>query len=600
LYQTGSDTADQSSLQIACVLISKLMNLIEPYGGTLVSLMATSDEHERLRRHALTLNRLQLSRRSICDLEMLATGAFSPLTSFMGKEDHSRVVEESRLSNGQLFPIPITLPLNDARSVSLDKEVALTDEFNNLLAVMRIEEIFEWDREREAEKVFGTTDLRHPLVAEMNSWGKRLVAGPMVVLDLPSHRDFRLLRMTPSAVRERLAELGVENVVAFQTRNPLHRAHEELTKRAAERAGGALLIHPAVGMTRPGDVDHFTRVRSYRVMYEKYFDRARTLLSLIPLAMRMAGPREAVWHAIIRRNYGANHFIVGRDHASPGKDSRGRPFYHPTAAQELIASYRNELGITPIFFNELVYLPEEKRYEESSRVSTSAKVATISGTEVRENYLQKGIRLPEWFTRPEVGEILAKAYPPQSRRGFCIWFTGLSGAGKSTTAEILSTRLLELGRQVTILDGDVVRTHLSRGLGFSRDDRDTNVRRIGFVASEVARHGGAVICAAVSPYRATRNECRAMFDEEQYIEVFVDAPLEVCESRDTKGMYALAREGKIENFTGISDPYEVPVDPEIRLDSAGCSAEENAERIISFLLQQGYVESDLPHAGQTA
>jgi sulfate adenylyltransferase len=364
---------------------------------------------------------------------------------------------------------------------------------------MRVEEVYEWDAAREAGLAYGTNDPRHPTVAEMNSWGELYVSGPLRVLALPRRQDFRALRLTPAEVRGRLTALGRANVVAFQTRNPLHRAHEELTARAARAVGGTLLLHPAVGLTKPGDIDHFTRVRSYKVLAERYYDPRATLLALLPLAMRMAGPREALWHALVRRNYGANHLVVGRDHASPGLDSEGRPFYGPYDVQELVARYASELGVTPLPFSELVYLPDEDRYEEVGRVTEGTRTASLSGTEVRDEYLRRGRQLPDWFTRPEAAAILALAHPPRHRQGFCVWFTGLSGAGKSTTADILAVKLLERGRQVTVLDGDVVRTHLSKGLGFGREDRDTNVRRIGFVASEIVRHGGGVVCAAVSP-----------------------------------------------------------------------------------------------------
>ena len=564
-------------------------NLIEPYGGALVELLVPKEEREHVRNRAASLPRLQLTSRSVCDLELLATGGFSPLDRFMGEADYNRVLEEMRLADGLLFPIPITLSVNPPSGLKLDGEIALADSYNNLLAIMRVEEIYEWDREREALAVCGTNDLRHPLVAEMHSWGNLNVAGNLRVIALPKHYDFRQLRLTPAQVRERLIRLGRRNVVAFQTRNPLHRAHEELTRRAATRLDGTLLLHPVVGMTKPGDIDHFTRVRSYKVLAERYYDGSPMLLALLPLAMRMAGPREAVWHALIRRNFGANHLIVGRDHASPGKDSNDRPFYGPYDAQELVARYGAELGITPVTFSEFLYLPEEDCYEEAALIPDGVRTASISGTEVRESYLQRGLPLPRWFTRPEVAEILAQAHPPRHQQGFCLWFTGLSCAGKSTTADILTVKLLEHGRRVTVLDGDVVRTHLSKGLGFSREDRDTNIRRIGFVAAEIVRHGGVVICAAVSPYRATRNECRTMIGSDGYIEIFVDTPLEVCEQRDVKGMYALAREGRLKNFTGVDDPYEPPLKPEIVVDTVNCSAEENAERILAYLIERGFV-----------
>jgi len=411
-------------------------------------------------------------------------------------------------------------------------------------------------------------------------------------MNLPKHHDFSELRRTPAETRKLLAETGCTNVVAFQTRNPMHRVHEELTKRAADEIDGALLLHPVVGLTNQGDVDHYTRVRTYKVVVERYYDQRRTVLSLLPLAMRMAGPREAVWHAIIRRNYGANHFIVGRDHASPGKDSAGQPFYGPYDAQNLLAELGPEIGVKMVPFNELVYLPGEDRYEEVDRVPAGADKVSISATRVRVDYLAKGKKLPQWLTEPEIAAILAKAYPPRHQQGFCVWFTGLPGAGKSSIAGVLTELLAERGRQVTLLDGDVVRTHLSKGLGFSKEDRDTNIRRIGFVASEIVRHHGAVICAAVSPYRAARNEVRNMVGGERFILVFVDTPLEVCERRDSKGLYAKARHGEIRGLTGVDDPWEVPVDPEIVLTTMDCSPEDNARGIIRYLIDKGFLLED--------
>ena len=574
--------------------------LIAPYGERLVSLLAEPDEREALRASAEQLPRLQLTARNLCDLELMATGGFSPLARFMCAADYVRVLEEMRLADGTLFPLPVTLTCKRDAPVQLDAEVALVDQFNNPLAVMRVEEIYAWERAREAQSAYGTRDLRHPLVAEMNSWGDLCVSGALRVIQLPQYYDFKHLRLTPAQVRARLSALGHQNVVAFQTRNPLHRAHEELTARAARAIDGTLLLHPVVGLTKPGDIDHFTRVRSYKVLAERYYDPNRMMLALLPLAMRMAGPREALWHAIIRRNFGANHLIVGRDHASPGRDSKDRPFYGPYDAQELVAKFAVETGVEPMPFSELLYLPEEDRYEEAARIPAGKRTASISGTEVRERYLQRGQQLPQWFTRPEVATILAEAPPPRHEQGFCLWFTGLSGAGKSTTAEILAVKLLEHGRRVTVLDGDVVRTNLSKGLGFSKEDRDTNIRRIGFVAAEIARHGGAVLCAAVSPYRATRNECRAMVGGERFIEVFVDTPLDVCESRDTKGMYRQARAGKIKNFTGVDDPYEAPHDAEIVLETLARTAEENAGLILAYLVAQGFVRPALEEADERA
>jgi sulfate adenylyltransferase len=563
--------------------------LITPYGGVLVDLMSSDDERRELSDRAIRLPSIQLSPRSLCDLELLATGAFSPVDRFMDGAAYRRVVSEMRLPNGMLWPIPITLPIPDAVRLEAGEDVAVRSPQNDLIAVMHVEEIFARDFVFEARGVFGTTDVRHPLVAEMNMWGSRCASGRLRVLHPPRHYDFVDLRLTPAEVRRDLATRGTNQVVAFQTRNPMHRAHEELTKRAARRVQGTLLIHPVVGMTRPGDVEYHTRVRCYKALVERYYDPKTTLLSLLPLAMRMGGPREAVWHMIIRRNFGANHFIVGRHHAGPGIGSAGKPFYGPYEAQQLAQSVQGELGVTVLPFDELVHLPDEATYEEVTLVRKNARVLSLSGTQVRRDFLGNGRPLPEWFTRPEVAAILAQAYPPRDRQGFCIWFTGLSAAGKSSIAEVLSVRLMEWGRQVTVLDGDVVRTNLSLGLGFGRTDRDANIRRIGYVAAEIVRHHGAVVCAAISPYRATRAECRAMVGNEHFIEVFVDTPLAICEQRDPKGMYARARRGEIREFTGIDDPYEAPETPELRLTTTDCPPDANAEKIARYLVARGFL-----------
>ena len=567
-------------------------NLIPPYGGKLVDLCVPQSDLVERTAFAGQLPSIRLTDRQVCDLELLAVGAFSPLDRFMGQADYQSVLDNMRLSDGHIFPIPVTLSIESPDLVALGQDIALRDPRNELLAIMHVDEIYEWDLAETAEKVFGSQDLRHPLVAEMHRWGHYNISGPIQMLQLPKHYDFKELRLTPAETRARLAQSGHENVVAFQTRNPLHRVHEELTKRATQEKDGVLLLHPVVGMTKPGDVDHFTRVRTYKVLAQHYYDPDRILLSLLPLAMRMGGPREALWHALIRRNYGANHLIVGRDHAGPGNDSQGKPFYGPYDAQELVEQFSEELGVAVVPFRMLVYLPEEARYEEISKVEPEAKTASISGTQVREEYLQNGRDLPDWFTRPEVAQILAETYPPRYRQGVCIWLTGLHNAGKSTTANVLTTLLQEHGRQVTLLDGDVVRTHFSEGLGFSKEDRDDHIRRIGFVAAEIVRHGGIAVCAAVSPYRATRIDVRNMVGHEHYIEVFVDTPLAVCEQRDTKGLYQQARQGKLKGFTGIDDPYEAPHNPEVRLNTVQHSVEENAYQILQALLTRGFVRAE--------
>ncbi|HVF46990.1 MAG TPA: bifunctional sulfate adenylyltransferase/adenylylsulfate kinase [Pyrinomonadaceae bacterium] len=563
--------------------------IISPYKGQLVDLVAAPEIRADLFAYAAGLRSIQLTQRQTCDLELLATGAFSPLCSFMGESDYESVIDNMRLADGTVFPIPVTLGVDDLTDLGIGGGVALRDPKNDLLAVMKISEIYEWDREVFAMAVAGTADSRHPLVAEMSNWGRFNLSGELRVLKLPEYQDFRDLRLTPRQTRRRLEAMERSNVVAFQTRNPIHRAHEVMTRRAIEMTGGALLLHPVVGMTRPGDVDYSTRVRTYKAVADLAYRRDRVLLAILPLAMRLAGPREAVWHAIIRRNYGANHLIVGRDHASPGTDGNGEPFYKPDAAQKLAVEMGGETGVKILSFQEFAYLPEERRYEEVDKISPGRKVITLSGTKIREDFLARGRQLPDWFTRPEISQILSEAYPPRDRKGVCVWFTGLSGAGKSTTAEILSSILSEEGRQTTLLDGDVVRTHLSKGLGFSREDRDINVARIGFVASEIVRHGGIAICAAVSPYRQARDQVRQMFADGQFIEIFVDTPLEVCEGRDAKGMYAKARRGEIKHFTGIDDAYEPPESAELILDTRGLTADQNARLIVAYLRGEGFL-----------
>ena len=566
--------------------------LITPYGGKLVNLIVDEKEREELLAQAPKLSSIKITMRNLCDLELLATGGFSPLTTFMGKADYERVLHEMRLADGTLWPLPITLTADPKELPTVGEDIVLRNANNDVVAIMTLDEVYHWDAATEAALAYGSTDSKHPMISEMERWNKVCITGPLKVINLPKYYDFVSLRHTPAQVRECLEDMGHDNVVAFQTRNPLHRIHEELTKRAAEKVKGSLLVHPVVGMTKPGDVDHYTRVRTYKALVDNHYDKSSTMLSLLPLAMRMAGPKEALLHAIIRRNHGANHFIVGSEHAGPGNDSAGKPFYGPYDAQELMTKYEVELGVKMVPFEMLVYLPNENRYVEEKDVPQGAKVANISGTQVRDEYLAKGKLLPEWFTRPETAEILRQMYPPRSRQGFCIWFTGLSGSGKSATSQVLTSLLLERGREIAILDGDVVRTHLSKGLGFSKEDRDTNILRIGFVAGEIVHASGAVICAAISPYRATRAEARKMVGE-NFVEIYMDTPVEVCEERDVKGLYAKARQamqdGKPMGFTGVDDPYEPPINPEITIQGYGATPEENAHIVVKYLEDQGYL-----------
>src|SRR5918996_1550039 len=462
---------------------NKAASLITPYGGRLVNLLVSEEEGKELVAKASRFPSIQLSPRSLCDLELLAVGAFSPLDRFMGKEDYDRVLAEMRLEDGTLFPIPITLPVASLSGLEKGKDIALCNAQNELIAVMALEEIYSWDLAREATQVLGSTDVRHPLVAEMQTWGNTYISGPLRVVHLPKHYDFVDLRLTPKQVRDIFEGLGYHEIVAFQTRNPIHRAHEELTKRAAAAINGALLIHPVVGMTKPGDIDHYTRVRIYQKVLGRY-PHNTAALALLPLAMRMGGPREAVWHAIIRKNHGCTHFIVGRDHAGPGSDSSGNAFYGPYDAQELLRSFEGELGVQMVDFKMIVYVKELDAYVPEDEVPPGATALNLSGTQLRRR-LSDGREIPDWFTFPEISRELRRTFAPRHKQGMTVFFTGLSGAGKSTIANVLMIKLLEMGgRPVTLLDGDLVRKHLSSELGFSKEHRDINIRRIGYVASE--------------------------------------------------------------------------------------------------------------------
>jgi sulfate adenylyltransferase len=565
--------------------------LNSPYGGALVDLLVDDARAAEMKATAKDSASLTLDERGLCDLELLAVGGLTPLRSFMGKADYERVVGEMRLADGTLWPLPVTLPVTPGDGIAEGKPVALRDVYGNLLAFLHVEEIFAFDKEAEARGAYGSTDAKHPAVAYLNRQPGHSASGRLEVLRTPPHYDFVELRRTPKQLREYFASLGWTKVVAFQTRNPLHRAHEELTKRAAAQIGGGLLIHPVVGVTKPGDVDHFTRVRCYRALVDNHYKPGSVVLSLLPLAMRMAGPREVLLHAIIRRNHGCSHFIVGRDHAGPGNDSAGKPFYPPYAAQESMAQHQDELGMQMVDFKQMVYLPDENRYCPVDEVPAGARTADISGTQVRDNYLAKGLQLPEWFSRPAVAEILNETSPPKFRQGLTIWFTGLSGSGKSTVAQALVERLAEFGRNVSFLDGDEIRTHLSKGLGFSKDDRDENINRVGYVAGLVAQHGGTTLCAVISPYRVPRDNARK-YSKGNFVEVFCDTPIEVCEQRDVKGLYSKARAGQIKGFTGVDDPYEPPLNPEVTLDTSKQSVQVCVDQIIDKLIALGYI---LPH-----
>ena len=563
--------------------------LVPPHGGVLRELYLPPAEAEALKRHSASLPQWTLNQRQLCDLELLLNGGFSPLQGFLGRKDYDRVVSEMRLADGTLWPIPITLDVDEAFAANLPAgaQISLNDVQGTPLAVLTVEDVYFPDRIAEARSVFGSIDRLHPGAAELlDRTGPVYLGGRLQGIQPPPHYDFTALRHSPRRLREWFQQHGWHRIVAFQTRNPMHRAHRELTLRAAEQVGAKLLIQPSVGRTKAGDIDHYTRVRCYRALLEHY-PKEHATLSLLPLAMRMGGPREALWHAIIRKNYGASHFIVGRDHAGPGKDAEGKPFYDPYAAQHLLAKHEDELGIRIVPFPAMVYAANRDTYLPQTEVESHDDVRDISGTELRRR-LHHGETIPEWFTFPEVVKILRERHPANAQEGFALFFTGLSGSGKSTLAQAVLARLLETGsRPATMLDGDEVRRHLSKGLGFSREDRNANITRIGYVASEVVRHGGIAICAPIAPYAEARAEARELVQSHGlFVEIHVSTPLEVCESRDRKGLYAAARAGKIKGFTGIDDPYETPSSPELRVDTSQVSVAEAADRVFEWLRSQ--------------
>ena len=535
----------------------------------------------------------QLNDRQICDLELLLNGAFNPLKGFMDKDDYNSVRDNMRLANGDLWPIPINLDVteNFSEQINFGDKIVLRDKEGFPLAILTISDIWKPNLLLEAELVYGTKDIIHPGVNYLlNSTNKFYVGGTLNGISYPRHYDYLKFRHSPEDLKKVFKNLGWEKIIAFQTRNPLHCAHVEMTKRALNENNAKLLIHPVVGMTKPGDVNHHTRLRCYQSVLKRY-EEGDAILSLIPLAMRMGGPREAVWHAIIRKNYGCSHLIVGRDHAGPGKDSEGQEFYGPYDAQNLLMKYQDEIGIKMIPFKFMVYLPKEDTYEVIDDVKSGVDYKTISGTELR-SLLDQGKGIPSWFTYPEVAKELEKSRPPLTSRGLTIFFTGLSGSGKSTLANALLVKFLEEGsRPVTLLDGDIVRTNLSSELGFSKAHRSLNVQRIGYVASEITKNGGVAICAPIAPYKLDRKVNRHLISKfGGYIEIYVNTSLEKCEERDVKGLYAKARKGLIPEFTGISDPYEEPQNAEIVINSSGSSPKILVERIYSAIIKTGYVK----------
>ncbi len=555
-------------------------------------LFVSYDSAEKLKFEAADLPSWDLTARQTCDLELLMNGGFNPLKGFMSESDYNSTVKDMRLADGTLWPMPINLDVSEkfAETIDAGQDIALRDAEGVILAILSVTDKWTPDKSLEAASVFGADDSAHPAVNYLhNTAGNVYLGGPVIGIQAPVHYDYRGRRNTPNELRTFFRKMGWRKVVAFQTRNPLHRAHQELTFRAAKEAQANLLIHPVVGLTKPGDIDHFTRVRCYEAVLDKY-PSSTTSLSLLNLAMRMGGPREAVWHGLIRKNHGCSHIIIGRDHAGPGKNSAGEDFYGPYDAQNLFKQHEAEMGIEMIDFKHMVYVQEKAQYEPIDEVAKGMTVLNISGTELRRR-LSEGLDIPEWFSFPSVVQELRRTRPARSKQGFTVFFTGLSGSGKSTIANALMVKLMEMGgRPVTLLDGDVVRKNLSSELGFSKEHRDLNIRRIGYVASEITKNGGIAICAPIAPYSATRRAVREDIESfGAFVEVHVATSLEECERRDRKGLYKLARAGKIKEFTGISDPYEAPVKAELVIDTENVAVDNCAHQVILKLEQLGLI-----------
>ena len=566
--------------------------MTQPNHAPISELYVSQESARKLKPEAADLPSWDLTPRQICDLELLMNGGFSPLKGFLDRADYDSVLDSMRLADGTLWPMPVTLDVSArfAEAIAPGQDIALRDQEGVILAIMSVSDIWHPDKTREAEAVFGADDPAHPAVHYLHhDAGPVYLGGPVTGIQAPMHYDFKALRDTPNELRARFRKMGWRKVVAFQTRNPLHRAHQELTFRAAREVQANLLLHPVVGMTKPGDVDHFTRVRCYEAVLDKY-PAATTTMSLLNLAMRMGGPREALWHGIIRRNHGCTHMILGRDHAGPGKNSRGEDFYGPYDAQMLFKQHEAEIGLEMVDFQHMVYVQEKAQYYPSNEVPEGGTVLDISGTELRRR-LREGLEIPEWFSFPEVVAELRRRFPARAAQGFTVFFTGLSGSGKSTIANALMVKLMEMGdRPVTLLDGDVVRKHLSSELGFSKEHRDLNIQRIGYVASEITKNGGIAICAPIAPYTSTRRTVREMIETHgAFVEVHVATSLEECERRDRKGLYKLAREGTIKEFTGISDPYEAPKSPELRVDTENVDVDHCAHLVLLKLEAMGLI-----------
>ncbi len=573
-----------------------MTTLVKPYGGNLVNLVATPERAEVLKDESANYFSVTLSQRQFCDLEMLLNGALSPLTGFMTQKDYDSVLSSMRLVNNLLWTIPVTLDVNEqqAQKCKQGDTIGLLDPEGFMLAVLHIEDIWKADKQAEAKAVYGTSSEHHPGVKYLfNQTNDFYIGGKIEGIQLPQHYDFETLRDTPEELRYLFNKHGWRKVVAFGTSKPMHRLHREITLNAAKKVGGHILLHPVVGMSKPGDLQYYNRVQCYQAI-RKYYPKHMFMLSLLPMAMRMAGPREAIHNAIVKQNYGCSHIIIGPEHAAPPNVRQGAErFYEQNSAQQIMEKYQHELDIKMVAVEEQRYVPELNKFLSITDIEKQGVEGLLYKDKELYSSLEKGGEVPGWFSFPEVINELRKICKSKTKTGITLFFTGLSGSGKSTLAKILYAKFIEEGkRPVTLLDGDVVRQYLSSELGFSKEHRDINVKRIGFVASVINKNGGIAVCAPIAPYASVREYVRELNDQYgSFIEIHVATPLEECERRDRKGLYAKARKGEIKEFTGISDPYEEPVNPEIRIDTSSLSPMEAAQEIMLYLLSEGYIST---------
>jgi sulfate adenylyltransferase len=572
-------------------------HLIAPHGGKLCNLVADDDRAEALKTESGDFLSITLNQRQLCDLELLLCGGFSPLRGFMDQAAYEAVISTMHLPDGNLWSLPVTLDVADgqAKKIAPGQRLALRDGEGFMLAALTVTDMWQPDKEREAQEIYGTTSTEHPGVRYlMEQVHATYIGGEIEGVQLPVHNDYETMRDTPDELRHLFLKMGWQNVVGFHTCKPMHRLHREITLQAAKEAQANILLHPSVGMTKPGDLHYYARVQCYQAI-QHHYPHSMAVLSLLPSAVRMAGPREVLLNAIIRQNYGCSHMIVGPDHASPpGAREGGQRYYPRYASQKMMEKYHDELRIRMVPVREMVYMPDSDSFMPGERVEKQGKEGICFAERDLKHHLEHNIEVPRWFSYPDVLAALRRAYPPRGKMGLTLFFTGLSGSGKSTLAKILYAKFIEEGRRpVTLLDGDIVRLNLSSELGFSREHRNINVRRIGFVAGEITKNGGIAICAPIAPYTSMRRDVRENIEQHgAFIEIHVATPLDVCESRDRKGLYAKARQGIIPEFTGISDPYEVPQKPEIRVDTTGKSPMQAVQEIMLYLLREGYLDLD--------